>query len=466
MPERRTRTIAGLIAVAIMAGMIGAAIANGLFGSVTRGVGPIEVELSAAPSLDGRSVISVPPLGRLEASTHSAPIVITAVVEEAKAEELRSLLISRPDSRELVREIERDARLAVTALIKRILFLGFVGGAIAAFFVLPRRRIISSAIGGVTGLVVAGTLMAVTFVSYEHDAFRDPSYHGAIKSAPWVVRLAQDSFESLEDLTSEMRITAENVLRLQDQLNAIGSLRNPEAEVRILVISDLHNNVLAVNYLADLARLFDVHFVLNAGDLTDFGTPFEDELARQLEHIGRPHVFVAGNHDSPNTVRALSKLKGFYLPHEKVVELEGIRILGQHDPASLKPGIERELMASSAELSHSASRLESVLRRQRKKPDIIMVHTPEIARHFVGKAPILVSGHVHRMSVQQGDNTIWINPGSSGAAGIRYFQGENEKAITAVILYVNRKPQVEAVAADLISITSPKGEFVIERKKF
>lgn len=465
MSSRRVKPVL-FVLLAVVAGIVGAGIATGLFGSVQREIGPIEAEISAAPSASGRTVVVVSPLGRLEAATHRAPVVITAVVEEAKADELRSILINQPEAQELVDKVTSDAVAAILALTKRLLILAALGGAAVAFAVFPGRRILSAAIGAGAGFLITALLLAATFLPYRAEAFNNPSLHGAIKSAPWVVKLAKERFSSLDDLNTEMRITARNVLKLQEQLAAIGSLQTPESQARILVISDLHNNVLAVNYLADIARLFDVQFILNAGDLTEFGTPFEDELAQQLKRFGRRQVFVAGNHDSPRTIAAISKLKGILMPHEKMIEVAGLIILGQHDPASLKPGEERELTASSTELSQSASRLKSVLAKQRRKPDIIMVHTPEVAEHFIGEVPILITGHSHRLRVEQKGETLWVNPGTSGAAGIRYFQGNGDKSISAVILYVTRRPEVKAVAADLISVTSPKGEFVVERKKF
>ena len=95
----------------------------------------------------------VSPLGRLEAATHRAPVVLTAVVEEAKADELRSILINQPEAQELVDEVTSDAVAAVLALTKRLLILAVLGGAAVAFAVFPGRRILSAAIGAGAGFL-------------------------------------------------------------------------------------------------------------------------------------------------------------------------------------------------------------------------------------------------------------------------------------------------------------------------
>ena len=63
----------------------------------------------------------------------------------------------------------------------------------------------------------------------------------------------------------------------------------------ITVASDLHNNVIA---LPILERAANGGPLLFAGDLTDRGSPLETRLVSRVVELGKPFVFVSGNHDS------------------------------------------------------------------------------------------------------------------------------------------------------------------------
>ena len=68
--------------------------------------------------------------------------------------------------------------------------------------------------------------------------------------------------------------------------------------LRILHISDIHNNVAAMNFVQELAADFHADAVIDTGDLTDYGLPVEATLSKGLARLPMPYLFVAGNHDS------------------------------------------------------------------------------------------------------------------------------------------------------------------------
>jgi predicted phosphodiesterase len=206
-----------------------------------------------------------------------------------------------------------------------------------------------------------------------------------------------------------------------------------------------------------------VDVVLDAGDLTDLGSDFESSLVKQFGGFNRPHVFVAGNHDSAKTISTISHLPDTYVPNERVVTVAGIRVLGQNDPAMSARNV-HTLAASPTQLRRASRKLDRVLRSLGNPPDVLMVHEPKIASKFVGRVPIIISGHDHTLAMENNHGTAWVRPGSTGAEGIRYFNGNSGKSMTAVILYVTHPPRVRAVAVDMIAITSPKGEFTVRRK--
>ena len=74
--------------VPLLVGIAGAALALQAFGRTTVAAGPFEIQLEAD---FGRGVtdISLPPLGRLRADTHTAPLHLRASLREVDVEELR-----------------------------------------------------------------------------------------------------------------------------------------------------------------------------------------------------------------------------------------------------------------------------------------------------------------------------------------------------------------------------------------
>ncbi len=88
----------------ILVGVAGAALALQAFAKTTVDAGPFQVQLEAD---FGRSVtdISLPPLGRLRADTHGAPLHLRASLREVDVEALQEGLRRGVDS--VAAEVER-----------------------------------------------------------------------------------------------------------------------------------------------------------------------------------------------------------------------------------------------------------------------------------------------------------------------------------------------------------------------
>lgn len=453
--------------VSIITGILGAIIAIGLFGKPLYHISALDVRLTAAPALKGETRISVPPLGRITANTHAAPMAIQVEVEEASIDELRSILIKRPNEQDLVGRIKKEAHAAAIDFGIRLLALAFAGGAVTVFLLRVGRKFGFIILGGVSGAVFVAVNLAITMVTYDTGAFKNPHMTNALKATPWALRLVQDGIVKIDELDDKVRMAATNIYKVENTLSGMVSTGDHREQMRILAISDLHNNPIGMAFADDLAKLFDVDLVLNAGDLTDLGTKYENSIAERATRFSVPQVFVSGNHDSIETLAALRRTGKVLLPHEQVVEVAGLRIMGQHDPASRELG-PRRVLATSEETANAQRRLMKVMDKLPEPPDIILLHEPDVARAFVGKSPIIVSGHDHILAAESINGTVWIRPGSTGASGVRYFIDEegSAMAITAAIIYVVKDPKPRAVAVDLIAITSPDGEFTITRTKF
>jgi putative phosphoesterase len=454
---------ARLLLYALVA-LLGSAIAISLFGRPVYPVGPFSIRISMRPAQVGQTVVALPPLGSVSARTHSAPLRIQMAVEDARLEDLRALAVELPHKKVLVRRIQAEVRTAVGLFAVTALFLSFLGAAVATAVAFRPFALRRAVLAGLFALSVTGALLGWTRATYDMDALRQaPTYAGALRGAPMIAKLIGTGLIKVGEVDSGVQGATASISRLYEELNELDGAKMPEGLSRILVVSDIHNNTIAIRLAASLAKSFDVDMVLDAGDLTDLGTHFERQLAEQVKRIPRPHIFVPGNHDSREIMQALGKTRNTMTPHGKVVTVKGITVLCLDDPASLHTGM-RKMEPSSREIVSARNRIERVL-SSGAAPDILLVHSNEIAQPFVGRVPIVVWGHSHHVTITKRANGVGVNPGSTGASGMRFFQPKMPKAMSAVVLYVARTPKPHAVAADVIEITSPVGEFRVTRHR-
>ena len=446
-------------------GILGSLIAINLFGRPLYRVGPLDMRLAVLMSVKGKTIVSLPPLGSLEAATHSAPIAVKVQVENARIDDLKQLLIDLPKKKVIEAQIRSEARSALLGFFVRLLALAFGGGFVAVAIVFGIRRSGRALAVGLANAGLLAALLGITLSTYHIDALHDaPTYRGGLRGAPWIVKLLGAGVMNIGEVDSGVRDAAESISDLEKHISALDGAKRPESEHKILLISDIHNNTIGISFAAELARRFDVDLTLNAGDLTDLGTHFEAALAEQVSRISGPHVFATGNHDSPTIINALRHDRRSVVPNGKSVRVAGFEILAVNDPASRHTGV-RSVLPTRSEIEAAKRDLRTTLRRLPHPPDILLVHSNKIGQPFVGKVPVVVWGHTHSIDVQQKGAGVGLNPGSTGASGVRIMQAGSSKSMSAIILYVSKHP-TRAIAADIIELRNPWGGFTVTRRKF
>ncbi len=212
----------------------------------------------------------------------------------------------------------------------------------------------------------------------------------------------------------------------------------------IMFISDMH---LASTYplVRQYARNFGVQLIVNTGDESEFGTRFEltATYVAQIRDLTRdvPMIWLAGNHDSPETVRvmrtipgvtvlgtkkALPKGRGFGVTAQSV-DVFGLTIAGLPDP--------RVYGGAQASGSNDPKVVEPLERKavdtalaglpNDARFDIFATHEPsaadEIAKVLSGRVRQTNAGHTHAQNQDQdlrSGGRIALVEGSTGAGGL------------------------------------------------
>ncbi len=147
--------------------------------------------------------------------------------------------------------------------------------------------------------------------------------------------------------------------------------------VRFAYLADLHVSDVQANVediersVADINGLADVQFVILGGDITEFGSDREIELAKSiLDRLNKPYFIVAGNHDakwSESGCNTFAKVFGYEFFD---FEAGGIRFLGSNSGPNMR-------MAPALVPRETILMLDSISRSiPQGKPVIFVNHYP------------------------------------------------------------------------------------------
>jgi len=459
----RTRGSAGRTVKALLVGLFGAWVAIILWGGVSGDMGIITVHGALRPSVSGITKLRFPPLGSISAQTHSSPVALDLSVEQVHIAETAQWLKQHKSPRETADLVESG----LTRMARRLLVLTLLVGAGGAFLACALFKVgWSRALGGViVGLLAVAVPLGIAALTYNIDAFQNPVFDGEMARAPQMLEIAQEAWEKNSKVVREMPRIASRVANLCGQLESAGYRRIAGSGdyYSVLLISDLHNNPVAVRYALDIAQTYGVKSVLIAGDFTDLGHPLEAGMLAGLKKFHRPMLGVTGNHDSRATVRALASVPDLRLLDDgQTAMLGSVRVVGFADPASRRANT-GSVNVSRRKLNALSRRIASRLARN-PSPDLLLVHNNEVGRDAAGRVPVIAEGHLHQAFVVTRKASVIVNPGTTGAAGVRYFSATNKPVYSAAVLHFSpgRSPRLRKV--DSIKMQVPSGDFSVTRE--
>jgi len=443
--------------------LLGTVIFVSLFGSYTTTLEAFQIELRVKIFDQGFTQLEFPPLGLVRAKTHLPPLMLSVRLTNINLQQMEKIL-SHTDDAVYLNNLQSLAKREANIFLWRLLWLAFIGGFAGPYLFgeRDRRRLIAAALSGV---LILGIMLATAYATFQPLAFMNPEFEGILAAAPWMFGLIEDLLLHVKNLGAQLELVVGSINNLFTQVERFQPLGTAEGDLKVAHISDLHNNPAGMDFVRQVIETFGVHMVIDTGDITDFGTDLEAGLAAPIEAFGIPYVFVPGNHDAPNAIMRLKSIPNVHVLEEGVIEILDLCLAGIADPAS---GGSNMVIAAEPVLDDYAVRLQEIINEAKRSPHLIAVHHPRIARHFLQKVPLILTGHTHQFSLEQLGETVVINAGTTGAAGIRGLQTGRETPYSLVLLHFARQKEgdLSLKAADIIHVFQSKSGFSLERRFF
>ncbi len=445
----------GIIAV------IGMIVFVSFLGSVSVPMSALELELDLQLFSKGYTQVVIPPFGTVRAQTHISPLLFQITLQNVNLDLLQEAI---PDlsQEEFIGQLQEQIATYLYYFFFRALAVGFLGGA-AALYLSGVKKFKTIVFGGITGFLIMCLMILSAVVSYNPQAFMDPEFEGVLSSAPWMVSFIEESLLKMDTLGEQMESMATSISRIYERIDQIEPIDRAEGDLKVLHISDIHNNPAAIKYVTQVVNTFDVDMVIDTGDITDFGTPMEAELVSRISNIEVPYVFVPGNHDSPKVIERMWEISQVIVLEEDKINVKGLSIAGIADPSSRSKEM---AVASQWTINEYARRLREIV-EEGDPVHIVATHHAGISKGLAGEVPVILHGHTHSLDIRQENNSIIIDAGTAGAAGVRGLQSQQEVPYSVVLLHFNMTEEApRLIAADIIKVFQLHSGFNLNRVRF
>jgi predicted phosphodiesterase len=483
---RRAPLVVSLLALACaVASLAGSFVAVRATSPTVRSSSLGTIAFTAALSRNPRLDVYVPIVDwGIRARPYEAPLAIElqvrALDRETAAAAVRSgqpadanLALLKEELGDVV--LQGLVRAGAAALLGGILG-GFIAGAVLAAFGGKRRWLAAGTGTGLLTSLACVSLFAVSLTHLDRRAFQELTFYAHGDELP---RLLAFSDEMLAAGDSYADSYDRALAGLTTLIAAAGDRREPLPPTRsLLVASDLHSNSLVLPGLSQYAAGKPVFL---AGDLTQLGTAYEEDLLPRLARLGQPVVAVSGNHDSRRFMREAARAgivvltrRGRLRPSgsadgQPVISLGGLRVAGYDDPHERpEGGLATRLELHEQSLAGAQERFLNWFQSLPERPEIVIVHRHSLAHALLDLlaeddgAPVLIlTGHDHEQHVHESGGDVLVDGGTLGAGGA-FGIGEER----AGFIQLHLDPANNLRAADLIEVEPLSGASTARRLVF
>jgi predicted phosphodiesterase len=266
----------------------------------------------------------------------------------------------------------------------------------------------------------------------------------------------------LQDFTDELSRVVGGAARVYGSINDFPG--STSGEIRVLHISDIHDSTQGMEFARELAKSFNVDFVVDTGDITSFGTPAENIITSSIPSFGVPYVFVRGNHDSFGLQEAISRLDNVTVLDGNATTIDGLEIYGRGDPAFTpnKLAALDDAQVAAAQRAEAPT-VDAEVAALPRPPDIVAVHDDRMTQGLAGAVRLVISGHFHITKSYVVRGTQYLQVGSTGGAGANVFTEAGGIPLQAQILSFVPGSPPSLIAYDDIQQSPVTGSLTVTR---
>jgi predicted phosphodiesterase len=434
IPRAKVRSAALTVLLAV----VGATVALWLIGPVRVAVGPVTTGLTMSPALGGSVVLDMSPLGETKISPSYAPIRVQAEVADLDPAAVSDYITKgkAPDF-DLGGTLPRTLAGALATYVgAAALGAGLVAG-------IGRRSWRHGVAGAAVPFLGLSACVWIGLFTLNLDEVADVETTGALALIPDGAASATRFLDSRDKFADNVASSTGATTDLYAGLFGTTDPEHPDA-IKILHISDLHLNSGALAFAGQLARTFDVDVVANTGDDADWGSAVESEILGGPVGLDVPYLWVRGNHDTQET-QAANAREGAVVLDGNETTVDGLVFFGVGDP-TFSPKLDKEVVKEGQtkfKQRWSAETMVPLYQAQPQVPDVVMTHDPAMTDAIEPRPPLRLAGHTHKLKVSGGTNPdgspwVLVVNGSTGGAGLRVLDKEQENPMSAVIITVDR----------------------------
>jgi predicted phosphodiesterase len=429
---------AALAAVAVTGMVLGVLLA----GRTSDDLGPFKASYTITPSVGGGTEVSIPPLGSIRLDSHRGPAHLQVRLDSLDQDRTKAIVT---DPKALEKASDRaveDVSRGVRRLIWKVAGCAVLGAMLLGALVYRSMRRVA-ACGAIALSVLLGTGVAAV-ATFRADSIQEPRFEGLLTHAPAVVGDARRIASRYEEYRAQLQRMVGNVGRIYGTVSTLPVYEPDPTTIRVLHVSDLHLNPAAWSIISTVVAQFDITFVVDTGDINDWGSEPEASYVGSIAALKVPYVFVRGNHDSEVTAAAVARQPNARVLDNKVTEVHGLRIAGIGDPRFTPDKVAEH----TGSLEGTGQSLAATIRAAPRPVDFAMVHDPVAAEPLAGVCPLVLAGHLHKREVSRiGDPTAPIPPqgrtllmvqGSTGGAGLRGLESDKPTPLELSVLYFDQ----------------------------
>ena len=100
--------------------------------------------------------------------------------------------------------------------------------------------------------------IVLDFLSYNVTAFDKPEYFGTLRAAPWLIDIWNKGISQINVLREQLKSMSEGISMVFSRMDSVASTE--ESMVRVLHVSDIHNNPAAFDFMEQIVQNFQCRF--------------------------------------------------------------------------------------------------------------------------------------------------------------------------------------------------------------